>query len=91
MKTVDKVGKWMLAGQFSFSFYSNVIFNMFAAVFRSSNHLVSSITDEESMFETCMYGASNFDMFNTDILIHFNCCIQCKHDTCSRHYRIKNK
>jgi hypothetical protein len=51
MATVDKVGKWMLAGQFSF-FYSNVIFNMFAAVFRSSNHLGSSITDEESMFET---------------------------------------
>ena len=81
--TVDKVGKWMLAG--------HAIFNMFAAVFRSSNHLDSIITDAESMFETCMYGASNFSMFNTGILIHFNCCIQCKHDTCSRHCRIKNK
>ena len=89
MTTVDKDRKWMLAGQFSF-FNSNVIFNMFTSVFRSSNHLGSSITDEESMFETCMYGASNFNMFNTGILIHFNCCIQCKHDTCSRHCRIKN-
>jgi hypothetical protein len=56
----------------------NAIFNMFAAVFRSSNHLDSSITDEVSIFETCMYGASNFSMFNTGILMHFNCCIQCK-------------
>lgn len=89
MTIVDKVGKWMVAGQFFF--YSNAIFNMFAAVFRSSNHLDSSITDEESIFETCMYGASNFNMFNIGILIHINCCMQCKHDTCSRHCRIKNK
>jgi hypothetical protein len=51
----------------------------------------SSITDEKSIFETCMYGASNFNMFNIGILIHINCCMQCKHDTCSRHCRIKNK
>jgi hypothetical protein len=35
-------------GSWTFFCYSNAIFNMFAAVFRSSNHLDSSITDEES-------------------------------------------
>jgi hypothetical protein len=35
MTPVDKVGKWMLAG--------HAIFNMLAAVFRSSNHLDSII------------------------------------------------
>jgi hypothetical protein len=37
-----------------------------------------------------MYGASNFNMFNVGILIHINCCMQCKHDTKIKYHSLAN-